>query len=294
MKRTDQEIDRILEQLVASTRSPRGKFSAGASYRKLEKRLPRTRSRILPMRSLLVAASVALLCVVGWSISNYLKPVSIQTISTLAETKVIRLPDHTEVTLNHFSTISYPEHFGSDNREVELKGEAYFEVAKDKRHPFIVQTEAVDVRVLGTHFNIDAYPDDPEVKTTLLEGSVEVSSRSNSDRIILKPNESAIYNKVEKSLNKISSDASAEEISWRHGAFIFNNEPLQEIARQLSNYFGATFTIDDPALKNYKITAKFTENEDLEQILSLLQVAGHFEYKYTKDNNQITVTTKPN
>ena len=99
------------------------------------------------------------------------------------------------MTLNHFSSLTYPEKFKGEHREVNLKGEAYFEVTKNRKHSFIVQTESVNVEVLGTHFNVESYPDDPEVKTTLLEGSVAVSNKSNSVRIVLKPNESAIDRK---------------------------------------------------------------------------------------------------
>lgn len=113
---------------------------------------------------------------------------------------------------------------------MNLKGEAYFEVTKNRKHSFIVQTESVNVEVLGTHFNVESYPDDPEVKTTLLEGSVAVSNKSNSVRIVLKPNESAIYNKEKKSMTLEVSDRVAEEIAWRNGELIFTNLPLQEIA----------------------------------------------------------------
>ena len=119
------------------------------------------------------------------------------------------------MTLNHFSSLTYPEKFKGEHREVNLKGEAYFEVTKNRKHSFIVQTESVNVEVLGTHFNVESYPDDPEVKTTLLEGSVAVSNKSNSVRIVLKPNESAIYNKEKKSMTLEVSDRVAEEIAWR-------------------------------------------------------------------------------
>ena len=130
------------------------------------------------------------------------------------------------MTLNHFSSLTYPEKFKGEHREVNLKGEAYFEVTKNRKHSFIVQTESVNVEVLGTHFNVESYPDDPEVKTTLLEGSVAVSNKSNSVRIVLKPNKSAIYNKEKKSMTLEVSDRVAEEIAWRNGELIFTNLPL--------------------------------------------------------------------
>ena len=149
-------------------------------------------------------------CYIGWNTYCYLKPAALQTVSTLADTRTIKLPDGTEVTLNHFSSLTYPEKFKGKHREVCLKGEAYLAVTKNQEHSFIVQTESVNVEVLGTHFNVESYPEDPEVKTTLLEGSVVVSNKANSVRMVLKPNESAIYNKVKKSMTLEVSVRAAE------------------------------------------------------------------------------------
>lgn len=288
----DTELEELLERLIASTRTPRGRFSAAASYGKLEKQLPRRQNRRLtPLRMGMAAATVALLCVMGWFAYESLRPEVLQTVSTLAEVRTVRLPDGSEITLNHYSSLTYPERFRQANREVTLNGEAYFEVAKDAEHPFIVQAEAVKVQVLGTHFNVEAYRNDPEVRTTLLEGSVAVSDQSNSARIVLRPNESAIYNKEKKSLVREAAAHAPEEIAWRHGKFIFHNLPLQEIARQLSNSFGVDIRIGKEALRNYKLTASFTNGESLEQILMLLQQAGQFDY--SRNNNQLTITPKP-
>ena len=98
-------------------------------------------------------------------------------------------------------------------------------------------------QVLGTHFNVDAYHDNLDVKTTLLSGSVAVSNKSKSVRMVLKPNEIAIYNKVEEKLTRKVLENAEDEISWRQGEFIFDDLPLQEIARELSNSFGATIQI---------------------------------------------------
>ena len=221
MKYTDRELEDILNKLIASTRSPRGRFSAASSYPQLEKKLNFRNHRLYLTRTFAAAAAVVLLCLSVWTAYLYMQPATIQTVSTLAETRTVRLPDGTSVTLNHYSSLSYPERFKSDDREVELSGEAYFEVSKDSKHPFIVQTETIDVQVLGTHFNVDAYPDNPDVKTTLLTGSVAVSNKNNSVRMVLKPNEVAIYNKVEQKLTRKVLENAGDEISWRHGEFIF-------------------------------------------------------------------------
>lgn len=292
MKHTDQQPDRILEKLIASTRSPRGKYSAAESYKILEKRLFPNRSGIFRLRFTAAAAAIALLCVMSWSVYQYMKPVTMCTVSTLANQQEIRLPDGTLVTLNHYSTLTYPEEFKAEMRKVELTGEAYFEVSKDKKHPFIVETAPVNVEVLGTHFNVEAYPNDPDVTTTLLEGSVAVSNKLNTHRVILKPNESAIYNKERGSLVCETLEDAADDIAWREGKLIFNDIPIREIARQLSNTFGVSINIDSKTLQDYRLTARFTNGESLTEILDLLQTAGHFKYTYSQNKKQITITEK--
>lgn len=287
-----QEPDKLLERLIASTRSPRGRFSAGASYALLEKRINRYRTRTLTLRIASAAAAVVLLCLMSWSVYNYMRPSLLQTVSTLAETRTVRLPDGTEVTLNRFSRLTYPEKFKTGRREVTLAGEAYFEVTKDSKHPFIVQTAAIDVEVLGTHFNVEAYPHDPQTTTTLLEGSVAVSSKHSSDRMILKPNESAVYNKVKQNLTREHPADISAEVSWRRGEFIFNRLPLQEIMQQLSNSFDVNIVIKDKMLQDYRLTARFSESEGLDRILDLLHTAGNFNY--IKNKKQIIITPKTN
>lgn len=291
MKYTDRELEEILNKLIISTRSPRGRFSAAAGYPELEKKLKSHSRHLTLIRTFSAAAAVLLLCLSAWTAYLYMQPVLIETVSTLAETRTVHLPDGSIVTLNHYSSISYPEKFKSDNREVELNGEAYFEVSKDKKRPFIVQTETIDVQVLGTHFNVDAYRDNPDVRTTLLTGSVAVSNKNNSVRMVLKPNEIAIYNKVEQKLTRKALENAKDEISWRHGEFIFDDLPLQEIVRELSNSFGTSIHISGTALQDYRITARFRNGEDLETILSVLHNAGYFDY--SQNDKQIIITTKP-
>ena len=114
MKHTDTELEEILNQLIASTRSPRGRFSAAASYPELEKRLKSHTRHLTLIRTFSAAAAVALLCLSVWTAYLYMQPAAIQTISTLAETRTVRLPDGSSVMLNHYSSLSYPEKFQSD------------------------------------------------------------------------------------------------------------------------------------------------------------------------------------
>lgn len=292
MKVNNNDIDKILNKLIASTRSPRGRFTAENSWKLLEKQLFARRNRRLLWMRVASAAAVVLLCMAGWLAYEAWRPAPMLMVSTLAETRTVVLPDQTKVTLNRYSTLSYPERFKEKRRKVHLQGEAYFEVAKDAKHPFIVKAEAVRVKVLGTHFNVEAYPGDAEVRTTLLEGSVAVSLKGENQRLVLAPNESAVYNKEKRTLVQEAAPGAKNEILWRKGIILFDQLPLHEIVRQLSNAFQTDIRIDDPQLQNYRMTGTFDTSEDLTQILDLLKNAGNFNYK--KENNTITLTTKLN
>ena len=198
--------------------------------------------------------------------------------STPAGTQIVQLPDGSEVTLNRYSQLAYPNRFKEQNREVSLKGEAYFAVSKDKNHPFIVQTGVVDVRVLGTEFNVEAYPRDALVKATLYEGSVAVDAE-NDNSLVLVPGELAVYDKEARLLNKSHATKMDDEIAWKDGALIFSNTSLREISRQLSNAFNVEIVIEGEQLGERKLSGRFIHGETLETILSLLQSAGQFDVK---------------
>ncbi|MCC8423589.1 FecR family protein [Mucilaginibacter sp. UR6-11] len=147
------------------------------------------------------------------------------------------LADGTQVWLNAASSLHYPTAFNGKERLVELTGEGYFEVAKDKAHPFIVKTAQESVQVLGTHFNINSYADEPSVKTTLLEGSVKVSNAQRS--VLIKPGEQAVL--VNNDL--VVKEADTEEaVAWKEGRFIFNDESLESIMRKVSRWYDVDIT----------------------------------------------------
>ncbi|WP_426582657.1 FecR domain-containing protein [Mucilaginibacter sp. R-33] len=142
------------------------------------------------------------------------------------------LPDGTQVWLNAASSLKYPASFTGTDREVELSGEAYFEVAKDKAHPFRVKTGKETVEVLGTHFNINSYADEPTLKTTLLEGSVKITTASKQQ--IIKPGEQAVLSNNQ--LNVQEADIE-EVLAWKNGLFVFNDEPLESIMRKVARWY---------------------------------------------------------
>ena len=143
----EQEFEKLLNTLVASTRSPKGQYSKANSWLLLEKRLPHLHIQTLVWRITATAALIATICALSWWMYNTFVPIPLQTISTLAETRTVLLPDQTKVILNHFSSLTYPKEFKSQDRKVKLQGEAYFEVTKDASHPFKVEAEAVMVQV---------------------------------------------------------------------------------------------------------------------------------------------------
>jgi len=284
--KSDKELDEWLEQLVSSTHSPQGKFSAEESYSILQQRLipARRKRKILSIRYVTaVAAGLVLLIGFGWMFYSYQRPARMLTVLTNAETQRIQLPDGSEVTLNRHSQLSYPETFGEE-RIVKLDGEAYFEVSKNPEKPFRVKTNGVTVSVLGTHFNVNAYATDTLVETTLLEGSVAVSDNKNGNQVILKPNETAVYRKATGMLTMHSDSDADNEISWRDGILSFNNATMGEIARQLSHHFNVTIQIEGEQLRNYKLNASFKQDETLEEILEMLAPIGDFTYKTISSN----------
>ena len=153
------------------------------------------------------------------------------------------LSDSTKVWLNADSKLYYPVHFGKNKREVSLKGEAYFEVAKDSTRPFIVSTEAIDIKVLGTCFNVNSYQDDGRVYTALVEGQVEVSSESECR--VLRPGQMASMD-TRKSVPTIEVDSCDTTIltAWKEGLFRFRNTSLTQILRQISRCYDVTVILE--------------------------------------------------
>lgn len=284
--KSDKEPDEWLEQLSSSTHSPQGKFSAEESYRMLQQRLEpvRRKRKVLSIRyAVAVAAGLVLLIGFGWMFHSYQRPVRMLMASTGAQTQCIQLSDGSAVTLNRHSQLCYPETFGKE-RIVELNGEAYFEVTKNPEKPFRVKTNGVTVSVLGTHFNVNAYAADSLVETTLLEGSVAVSNNVSGEQVVLKPNETAVYRRSTGTLVMHPDEDARNEISWREGILSFDNTSMGEIARQLSHHFDVTIQIKGEQLRNYRLNARFKQNETLEEILDMLAPIGGFTYKTTQAN----------
>lgn len=183
----------------------------------------------------------------------------------------VTLPDGTKVWLNAASTLSYPVSFaGQTDRKVELNGEAYFEVAKDKLHPFLVQSKTQLVKVLGTHFNISSYQDDASTQTTLVEGSVLVNM------VALKPGQQAVNS---GSLIKIRSVDPDGVIAWKNGEFSFRKESLERIMKQLARWYDVEVVYQDKQVADQLFGGTISKFSDISEVLRMLELTGDVKFK---------------
>ena len=203
----------------------------------------------------------------------------------------ITLPDGTKVWLNAASNLSFPSTFqGLGIRKVELSGEAYFEVAKDKKHPFIVLTEKQEVEVLGTHFNINSYADELSTKTTLLEGSVSVrhldDKRNEGKAVILKPGEQA--NLTTNNRIRVTDADLAEVTAWKNGDFLFKTEDFKTIMRKVARWYNVDIVFDASAPTNLSLGGVVSRNKNISAVLKIMEATGDVHFKI--EGRRITVT----
>lgn len=193
----------------------------------------------------------------------------------------ITLTDGTTVWVNAASELRFPEDFGADERRVYLKGEAYFEVAKDTERPFFVETEEVNIRVLGTHFNVSAYG--KNVKTSLAEGSVEVINNTRS--VIIVPGQSAEWNNGDLKIRKTNLQ---RDLAWKNNTFYFKNDHIVGIANQLKRWYNldVSFAQDVPLDNTY--SGEIGRNVNLSEVLNMLAFVS--DLKFTLNANKLLIT----
>lgn len=198
----------------------------------------------------------------------------------------LSLPDGTKVWLNAKTTFTFPEKFDKDHRNVQLDGEAYFDVEKDEERPFTVSTNKYDIKVLGTEFNVTAYSESPLFETSLLEGEVEITGSNEAKPSRLTPNNQAY---LENGRLKIVPLTDQGHLLWKEGIIYFDNESVQDIMSKLELYFDVKISIKNRSLVSYRYSGKFRTKDGVEQVLKVLQLKHKF--KYTKDdvNNIIII-----
>jgi ferric-dicitrate binding protein FerR (iron transport regulator) len=196
------------------------------------------------------------------------------TLSTAkGETYKVNLPDGTQVWLNAASSLTYPARFTGTDRKVTLAGEGYFEVAKDKAHPFKVATDQQEVTVLGTHFNVNAYKNESATKTTLLEGSVKVSSGNNNQ--IIKPGQQATLNSNSIKVQDIDTELAT---AWKNNKFIFDGDDIQYILRMVERWYNVEIEYRGPISKE-KFYGAVSRYENVSEVLKTLDYDGKVHLK---------------
>jgi transmembrane sensor len=206
------------------------------------------------------------------------------------KTYQLTLSDGTVVTLNSGTSLRYPEQFGvNGNRNVYLIGEAFFEVAKDKQHPFIVNANEVDIKVLGTKFNVSAYPETATVNSVLVEGSIQMFETANSlNSVVLKQNQMATWQKKSKKMVVEEVD-SAFYSAWTKGELAFNDTPFSTITKIIERTYDVEIINKNSDLDKQNFTGTIKINEStVENILELLKRDTPFDF--TVNKNKITIT----
>jgi ferric-dicitrate binding protein FerR (iron transport regulator) len=272
--------------------------SAGMAQERVYLQTQEKISKVLLRRKLrfwqyVAAASIILLFVIsGLSVwkTESLTLLSLESRSPAGSTTRLILSDGTSVELNAGSSLAYPSSFQGGNRTVSLTGEAYFEVAKDAKRPFIVETDGMKVEVLGTHFNVKSYADDDKLIATLMEGSIRVEpyfpDHSSGKPIILKPNEQMVFDKITKEI-KVSGVNADLYASWKNGECFFENEKFIDIAKNLGRQYGVRVSVVSPNLENQLYSGFFSKQEGLFHILNSFRRNRNFEYRQTDTGIEI-------
>lgn len=215
------------------------------------------------------------------------------------------LPDGTVVWLNAESRITYHNNFNTEQREVDLEGEAFFDVTHDAQRPFIVHTSGIDIKVLGTAFNVKSYASDETIETTLLRGSIEVVKKNDpaAPKVILRPHEKLVYNKEElmdkdviadKTLPAATTplqagifvtmlpqnkpDSIIKETSWLYNKLNFDGDSFEELAIKMERWYDVKIMINNERLKHTRLKGSF-EGETVRQALEALRIITPFEYR---------------
>lgn len=283
------------------------RHAAALSFKEPKRLHIKVGKRMLLTR-ILAAAVVIVITVVGYLLLNqYIdtgnRNEAIEFVAAKGVKKQFRLPDGTRVWLNSGSKLSYSADFEEKmNRAVHLEGEAYFDVVKDKGRPFEISTAKITIKVLGTSFNVKAYPEESKTETTLISGEIELFVNGQpGKKIRMKPSEKVeVTNSIpgndhETNTNRpkvtigslskvrIADKVYIQEASWIANKLIFKEEPLIELIPKLERWYNVNIVLENKAVGDYKYTGSITE-ESLMQTLNALQLINSFNYKLTDDD----------
>lgn len=256
--------------------------------------------RPLIIKWIAAASLILLVALLGIFYARFNENSSRKTSRSVVQTKkgsksMTTLPDGTKVWINADTKITYDKIFGEKTREIELEGEAYFEVVKDQDRPFIVHTNEMEVRVIGTAFNVRSYPNEAKGQTTLIRGMVEVQLKNESStKIVLKPNEKVIVKQSIKADSLVSDDKLPQlaivpvrykvadsvltDVQWVNNRLAFEDQNLLEIIPVLERWYNIDIELDKRAISRRNIDAVF-ENDNLEDVIKTLSLTLDFHYR---------------
>jgi ferric-dicitrate binding protein FerR (iron transport regulator) len=258
----------------------------------LERR--RTGQRLSLFRWLRYAAVILCLIAGTWMAAGYYfsRDTAVEDVqSTLfvpaGQRMSLTLPDGTVVWLNAQSSLTWPAAFSGDERRVRIEGEAFLEVAKDRKRPFIVSSNGFDIKVLGTTFNIYNYPNAPYSRISLIEGNLQVFTQGEaSGGTLLKPNEEATLRNGRVTITPIRHN---DYFLWKDGIYSFENETLEQILEKLELYYDMSIEVKDPAMLQWRYTVKFRQRDGIDVILRLMQRIKKFSMEKDEENNRIYI-----
>lgn len=206
--------------------------------------------------------------------------------SIAIENQFITLSDGSKVVLRHGSKLNYPSSFSGNTREVELVGEAYFDIHHDDKKPFIIHTGKIKTTVLGTAFDIAAYPSQKKVVVTVTRGRVKVEN-DHKNAVILTPNEQVVYDNQTNAGQKNKVEAT-RTLTWASSDMVFDGVSFKSIAGLLSRRYQVSIDFKNPELENCPITASFNGTESLKDILEILCTARGTTYKF-ENEQKVTI-----
>jgi len=283
---TEKEQDKILQLVKQNVLSATtGEGPKSSAYQTGKVKSARLNLNMLQSGWLKVAAILVILCSAVYFGSNlyHEKEPALSAFSTLAaQRKLITLTDGTRVWLNNATVLRYPAKFGSRSREVELDGEAFFEVAHNPARPFLIHTQKLRVQVLGTSFNVRSYASDKDIAVNVATGKVAVCSSQKT--VMLERGEGIVYNKQQQNFSA-SEDDTALSRAWQNNTLYFRYQTLETIGLRLERWYGVKFSITGEKLRQKKYTLE-QHNETLENVMKVLS-AGEFNYKITGRSVQV-------
>ncbi|MEG1400870.1 FecR family protein [Bacteroides sp.] len=249
------------------------------------------RRTILKMEWLKMVGVVLLTLSINYFYQQYKESLYAQSMNIISvpagQRANITLPDGSNVWLNARTTMQYANSFNRNERVVILKGEAYFDVAKDKKHPFIVQTEKYDVEVLGTQFNVSAYPGEEEFETALIHGSVKINLQADPCKSIkLVPDQKAVLKDGKLEITKLDD---CDSYRWKEGLICFKDKSFLDMMKCFEQYYGVQIIVNNKEALKYYYTGKFRQADGIDYALNILQKDINIKYEKTDDGSIIHI-----